>query len=311
VDEVDAVFRRTAAAAVGMCPTNHHFPENLLAVLRMIARKRPKPFRWHRQIDPARWKDVNAHPCALNGWLSGTPPTKVATRFLLDVKIVRRLYGYLGEDDSELKKIMVKRFLYHTVRDLVTNTSLAIIGDSKRVPKREVRYQDFRRTWRYNGLRCDQMEPTDKVVRDLDDVIRESGPAGNTFLDYLQLGSSPLCHGRVLRHREVVLYRIGTEWTDPAGRPADDDAEDMMTRVRADYVESLARWYDGRNIPEDGRRREIYEEVAGTLGKPDERKRALVDCLTFRSNPATDLQEAAFTWLKVNGCTPLQAFGGC
>lgn len=311
VGEVDDVFRRTVAAAAGTCTTNHRFPENLLAVLDMIARKHPKPFRWHGQISPDRWKEANSYVGALFGWLSGLEPDQAASTFMFDPDIVRRIYGHLGADHSKLKIAMVKRYLCHVVYHLTNTTSLAIIGDVDRIPKHEVRYQDFSRTWRWDSVQCEKLQPTDKPVRDLDDLILASGVTGTSFMDYLRLESSPVCHQRLLRHLEVALYRIGTEWTDPEGFPPGTGGGAQLHRLQNDYVESLARWYDDRPAPDHPDTLKVYERITRMLGKPDERKRALVDCLAFRSSSADDLQEAAFTWLKINGCTPLQAMGGC
>lgn len=310
VEKPDANFRRIAAAAVGTCPTSHQFPDNLLDVLKMIARKRPKAFRWHTQIGPARWKETNTYTGALTGWLSDLTPADAARTFLVDESTVERMYGYLGAGHSMLKTAMAKRFLYRLVHDLVTTTNLAIVGDVKRVPKRQIRYQDFSRTWRFNGIRCERLDPTDKVIRDLDDDISQAGPAGESFLYYLRLGSGPICHHSILQYEEIAIYRIGTEWTDPEGHPSDSTGNGTFNRLQADYVESVARWYDGRSAPAQSESRRIHEQVCKVLGKPDERKRTLVDCFRFRSKPAGDLQEATFHWFKVNGCTPLQPLEG-
>jgi len=309
--DLDDTFRRTAAAAAGTCTTNHRFPDNLLAVLEMIAHRHPRPFRWHGQIGPDRWREANSYAGALSGWLAGLPPDQAAASLMLDRETVNRIYSYLGPDRSKLKLAMVRRYLCHLVYHLANTTSLAIIGDDARIPRHEVRYQDYSRAWRWDGVRCEKLQPTDKPVRDLDDVILAAGVAGTNFLDYLRLESSPVCHQRILRHLEVALYRIGSEWTDPQGLPAGGGGGAQLHRLQNDYVESLARWYDDRGAPEQPETLKAYQQVAAILGKPDERKRALLDCLSFRSSSADDLQEAAFTWLKTHGCTPLQALEGC
>jgi len=308
---LDDTFRRTAAAAAGTCTTNHRFPDNLLDVLEMIARKHPKPFRWHGQISPERWTEANSYTGALSGWLAELTAEQSAVSFLLDEEITHRIYSYLGTERSKLKVAMVKRYLCHAVHHLTNTTSLAIIGDADRIPKHQVRYQNFTRAWRWDGVQCEKLQPTDKPIRDLDDIILASGISGTSFLDYLRLESSPICHQRILRHMEVVIFRIGSEWTDPEGLPPGSGGATQLRRLQADYMESLSRWYDDRSAPDQPEARKVHEQVCHILGKPDERKRALVDCLAFRSSSAEDLQEAAFSWLRVNGCTPLQALGGC
>jgi len=311
LDAIDDNFKRTAAAATGTCATNHRFPANLLAILQMISSNRPKPFRWHGQIGPERWKEANSYTGALSGWLSGLSPEQAVAELHLQDDIVHSIYKSLREERTPRTLAMVRRYLCHVVYHLANTSSLAIIGEARKVPKRELRYQDFSPTWRWDGIRCEQLQPTDKSIRDLEDTILATGAAGINFLDYLRIESSPVCHQRVLRHLEVAVYRIGSEWTDPEGLPPGGGGGNQLNRLRADYIDAIARWYDDRGTPEAPGARTIYDEVVGILGTPDERKRALVDCLSFRSSSAEDLQEAAFTWLKTNGCTPLQALEGC
>lgn len=310
IGELDDTFKRTVAAAAGTCTSNHRFPDNLLAVLDMIAHKRPKPFRWHGQIGPDRWREANSYAGALSGWFSELTADQAAAALLLDEDIVNRIYGYLGPERSALKIAMAKRYLCQLVHHLSGTTSLAIIGDEDKIPRREVRYQDFSRAWHWDGVRCERLQPTDKPIRDLEDVILGAGVCGVSFMDYLRLESSPICHQRILRHLEVAVYRIGSECGDPEGLPPGGGGAAQLHRLHADYVDALARWYDGRETPEAPEAKKVYDRIAKILGKPDERKRALIDCIGFRSRSAEDLQEATFTWLQSHGCTPLQAMDG-
>lgn len=304
---IDGEFRRVAAVAVGTCLTNHEFPESLLRVLKMIRRNKALPFRWHGQVAPDRWREVNTYVVAMQGWLAMRAPKGVAMDFGVPPEVVGRVYDYLGTERTAVKVAMVRRFMYYVVRHLATTTNLTIIGDEDEVRQRELRYQDFTAAWRDDGIEYQSLDPNDKRVRDLNEIIQSAGASGDAFLNYVLRDSTPACHQRMLRYHDIALYRIGREWTEPEARPTGQMSGDEYRRQFELHIDVLARWHDGRPSPSEARSREISSRVRQTLGEPDDRKRALLDCFTFRSGPATDLQEAAYNWLRANSHAPLMA----
>ena len=304
VKDLDENYRHLAAMAVGTCLVHYRFPDTLFRVLDRIARNQPAPFRWHGQVPPDRWRDMNSYTVAMHAWLNRESPEAAAQEWQLPMETITKVYRYLQGERSPVKLAMVKRFLYQMVRMLVTTTNLSIVGDEENVPVRELRYQDYSRAWEVDGDEYQFLDPTDKPVRVLNEIIANSGPGGDAFLNYLERESTPICHLRSPRFQDLALYRIGSEWTEPGARPPELGNNHVQRQEFELYTGAVARWHDGRPAPDD-RNRKADEQVQKITGPADERKRALVDCFFFRSASAADLQEAAYLWLQTNGHVPI------
>ena len=110
--------------------------------------------------------------------------------------------------------------------------------------------------------------------------------------------TQPFCQQKLLRYQQTALYRISMKWTDPGAKPPGGLNGPDFEALAPVYESAVGHWYEDLKRPARGNHREVYDKVYRLLGERTECKRAIIDCLVWRSKPATDLQEAAYSWLK-------------
>ncbi len=293
--------RRLMAVTVGVCAHNYNFPESLHRLLRMLNTGEARPFRWHGHVDPKRWLDINTVVVAIQGWLREKSVVSMSRQYGVKQKRLRTLMDCIGPERSHIKRAMLRRLLWNLIDNAVHTTGLGIIGDCNQVPASELKYLDFRQAYRFDDERYyHELGPQDRPIRELDEQIEGFGQSGVSFLSYVKTATPPFCQQKMLRYQQIALYRIARKWTDPTARPPGGIPRAHYETLFHTYEDAVSRWYESLGPPRETRKPEIYRKVFKLLGEPTECKRAVVDCLVFRSKSAQDLQEAAFYWLKEN-----------
>ena len=291
--------RRLMAAAVGTCQHHYSFPENLHILFRAMEKGEARPFRWHGQVGPKRWLGINTVIVAIQGWLEGKSAVSISRQWGVKQKDIQVYLDLIGAEASHVKRAMLRRLLWNIIDNAVHNTGLGIVGDCKQVAERDNEYVDFTEAYRWDAKNYYfNMRIENQAIRDLDDEILGFGNSGQAFLNYVKTPTQPFCQQKLLRSQRVALFRVSNRWTDPSAKlPEEIDRPDFETFAPA-YEHAVSRWYEGQGMPPHPSYPEIYKEVFTLLGEPTECKRAIADCLVWRSKSATDLQEAAYTWLK-------------
>lgn len=291
--------RRLMAAAVGTCSHHYSFPENLHDLFSAMNAGEAKPFRWHGQVCPRRWLGINTVIVAIQGWLAGKSAVSISRQWGLRQKDIQVYLDLIGAEPSHVKRAMLRRLLWNFIDNAVHSTGLGIVGDCKQVPERDNRYTDFTEAYRFDAKNYYfNMRIEDAPIRALEDELLGFGASGQAFLNYVKTPTQPYCQQKLLRYQRVAIFRISNRWTDPSAKlPSDFERPDFETFAPT-YEHAVSRWYEGQGLPAKTQNREIYEKVFQLLGEPTECKRAVADCLVWRSKAAQDLQEAAYTWLK-------------
>jgi len=293
--------RRLMAVTVGVCAYNYNFPESLHRLLRMLNAGEALPFRWHGHVDPKRWLVINTIIVAIQGWLQERSVVSLSRQYGVKQHHLRTLIDCVGPERSHIKQAMLRRLLWNLIDNAVHRTGLGIIGDCDQVSASELKYLDFREAYRLDDERYYyQFRAQDQPIRELDEEIESFGQSGVSFLSYVKLPTPPFCQQKMLRYQQIALYRIGRKWTDPTGRPPGGIRRAYYETLFHTYQDAVSRWYETLGAPRETTKPEIYRKVFQLLGEPTECKRAIVDCLVFRSKSSQDLQEAAFYWLKEN-----------
>lgn len=300
--------RRLMVAAIGTCTHHYTFPDNMTGFLRMVGKGRARPFRWHGHVDPKRWIDINTLVVGIQGWLQDKSIVTLSREFPVRQKDLGDVMKLIGNNRSPLKRAMLQRQLWSIIRGICNSTRLGIIGDPAEVPKREIIYVDFREAYRLDGGRYFfEFKREEMPIRRLEEKIEATGgKSGAAFLAHAKLPLVPFCTQALVRMQRVTLYRIGRQWTDPFASPPGGVPRPRYQELQEDFAEAINRWYEEQDPAANGRNPEVGSEVARLLGKPDAAKRAVVDCLTFRSKLAQDLQEATFYWLEKQGLCAAQ-----
>jgi len=292
-------IRRLMAVAVGVCSHKYDFPENLHGLMRMVDDGIARPFRWHGHVSPARWLAIHAVIVAIQGWLEEKSVISLSRTWGLKQDALKRYVDLIGPERSHIKRAMLKRLLWNLIDNAVHTTGLGIIGDCEEVSEKEITYVDFTEAYRWDEKRYYfEMRLEDQTIRKLDDEIQTFGQSGAGFLSYVKMPMQPFCQQKMLRYQQVALFRIGLKWREPDARPPGGIPRSDYETLFSTYTDAVSRWYEELRLPTDGDKRQIYEKVLKLLGKRTECKRAIIDCLVFRSKPAQDLQEAAYQWLK-------------
>ena len=293
--------RHLMAVAVGVCAHNYSFPESLHRLLRMVNTGAAKPFRWHGHVDPKRWIAINTVIVAIQGWLHEKSVVSMSRQYGVPQKALKTLTGCIGVERSHIKSAMLRRLLWNLIDNAVHNTGLGIIGDCEEVAPAEVKYLDFGDAYRFDDERYyHELRPEDRPIRELDEEIESFGQSGVGFLSYVRTPTPPFCQQKMLRYQQIALHRIAGKWTDPTSRPPGGVPRSHYETLFAAYTDAISRWYEDLKPARDTGSPEVYQRVSRLLGGQTECKRAVVDCLIFRSKSAQDLQEAAFYWLKEN-----------
>jgi len=282
-----------------VCAHNYNFPENLHRLMRTVETGVAQPFRWHGTVSPKRWLGINTVIVAIQGWLEEKTATSLSRTYGLKQKDLSLLLSCMGSEQSHIKRAMLKRLLWNLIDNAVHHTGLGIIGDCEEVARKDIEYRDFTEAYRWDDRTYYfELLYTDKPVRDLEEEIQGYGQSGVAFASYIRLPTGPFCQQKILRCQQLALYRVARKWTDPTARPPGGIPRSHYETHFQTYSDAVSRWYEGQGLPKATDHPDMYEKVFGLLGKPTECKRAVIDCLVFRSKPAQDLQEAAFHWLK-------------
>lgn len=291
--------RRLMAVSVGVCSHNYDFPESLHRLMRMVDAGVARPFRWHGHISPARWKAINTVIVAIQGWLEEKSVVSLSRQYALSQKDLSRYTKLIGADRSHIKRAMLKRLLWNLIDHAVHSTGLGIIGRCEEVPPKEVQYFDFSEAYRLDsGRYYYEFAAQDKPIRDLEDQIQSYGHSGPSFVSYVRTPTLPFCQQKMLRYQQGVLHGIAEKWSDPTARPPGGIPRSQYEAFFNTYADAVTRWYEDLGLPRQSGNMALYEKIFKLLGKRTECKRAILDCLVFRSKSAQDLQEAAFHWLK-------------
>lgn len=293
--------RRLMAVAVGVCAHNYDFPQSLHRLLRMVNDGEAKPFRWHGHVDPKRWLAINTVIIAIQGWLQEASIVSLSRQYSVTQKHLKTLTNCMGAERSHIKRAMLRRLLWNLIDNAVHNTGLGIIGDCEEIPPAELKYLDFTEAYRFDEDRYYyELRPEDRPIRELDEEIESFGQSGVSFLSYVKMPTPPFCQQKMLRYQQIALHRIAGKWTDPTARPPGGVPRSHYETLFDTYSNAISRWYEDLGPARATDSPEVYETVFKLLGARTECKRAVVDCLIFRSKSAQDLQEAAFYWLKEN-----------
>jgi hypothetical protein len=291
--------RRLMAVSVGVCSHNYDFPENLHRLMRMVEDGVAQPFRWHGHVSPARWQSINTVIVAIQGWLEEKSVISLSRTWGLKQEWLRRYLELIGPEPSHIKRAMLRRLLWNLIDNAVHGTGLGMIGNCDEVDAKELTYLDFTQAYGWDDKRYYfEMRPEDQAIRKLDDEILSFGQSGAAFLSYVKMPMAPFCQQKILRYQQVALHRIGGKWRDPNARPPGGVPRSEYEMLFDTYADAVSRWNEELRMPAADGKLKVYEKVLKLLGKRTECKRAVVDCLVFRSKPASDLQEAAYQWLK-------------
>ena len=291
--------RRLMTVAVGVCAHNYDFPGNLHCLLNMVNTGVAKPFRWHGHVSPRRWTAINTVIVAIQGWIQEKSVVSLSRAYGLKQSELKRYLDLIGPEPSHIKRAMLKRLLWNIIDAAVHNTGLGIIGDCEEVARAEVEYRDFTEAYRWDEKQYYyQLRNENQAVRRLEDEIQSLGQSGTSFMSYIRTPIPAFCQQKTLRYQQVALFRIAEKWTDPLARPPGGIPRSEYEKLFNTYVDAISRWYEDLRLPAKTERRDIYEKVFKLLGERSELKRAIVDCLIFRSKSAQDLQEAAYYWLR-------------
>jgi hypothetical protein len=291
--------RRLMAAAVGTCSHHYSFPENLHQLFAAMNAGDARPFRWHGQVGPKRWLSVNTAIVAIRGWLADKSAVSISRQWGIRQKDIQVYLDLIGKEPSHIKRAMLKRLLWNIIDNAVHDTGLGIVGDCKQVRERDNTFADFTEAYRWDEKSYYfELRPENLPLRALDEEIAGFGVSGQAFLNYVRTPTQPFCQQKLMRYRQLALFRISNRWTDPSARPPAGIPQSDFEALAPTYERAVSRWYEGQKIPAHAAHRDVYERVFGLLGEITECKRAVVDCLVWRSKPATDLQEAAYAWLR-------------
>ena len=291
--------RRLMASAVGTCSHHYTFPENLHHLFAAMEAGEARPFRWHGQVGPKRWIGINTGIVAIQGWLAGKSAVSISRQWGVKQKDLQFYLDLIGPDPSHVKRAMLKRLLWNIIDNAVHDTGLGIVGDCRQVSERENTFVDFTEAYRWDARTFYfDLRPENQPLRTLEEEIAGFGMSGQAFLGFVKTPTQPFCQQKLLRYQQTALYRISLKWADPSAKPPVPLAGVDYEALAPIYESAVARWYESQKIPMRGDHREIYEKVFALLGELTECKRAVADCLVWRSKSATDLQEAAYTWLK-------------
>jgi hypothetical protein len=298
-DVISENTRRVMTAAVGVCFHNYDFPNNVHHVLEMIGSGVAKPFHWHGHVAPARWVAINTMIVAIQGWLWKRSPVTLSRTFGVKQKDLSRIIRIIGPGRTPVKEAMLRRLLWNIIDNTVHNTRLGIVGNCEEVPDEEITYPDFSDAYLYDERRhYYELRVEEQPMRTVEEVIERAGQSGSAFLSYVKTPLPPFCQQKMLRYQEVALFRISRLWTEPFANPPGGVPRSYYEDLYKAYEQAIGHWYEGQPTAAVVNHREVFETVWELLGERTERKRALLDCLIFRSKPAQDLQEAAFYWLK-------------
>ena len=269
----------------------------------MVGQRKARPFRWHGHVDPQRWKDINTIVVGIQGWLREKSIVTLSREFGVKQKALADIMDLIGTDRSPLKRAMLQRHLWSIIQAVCSSTRLGIIGDGDEVPRKDITYIDFKEAYRLDGGGYYfEFKREEMPIRLLEEKIEAvGGKSGSAFLTHAKLPQAPSCTQTLIRMQRVTLYRIGKQWTDPFAVLPGGVQRSMYELHMDDYADAINRWYEEQPPGRGARNAETFEEVSRLLGKPNDARRAVVDCLTFRSKPAQDLQEATFHWLEKQG----------
>lgn len=291
--------RRLMAAAVGTCSHHYSFPDNLHALFASMDAGEARPFRWHGQVGPERWLAINTGIVAIQGWLAGKSAVSLSRQWGIRQKDLQFYLDLIGSGASHVKRAMLKRLLWNIIDNAVHDTGLGIVGDCKQVDDEENTYVDFTEAYRWDAKsHYFDLRAENQPMRGLDEEIAGFGGSGQAFLNFVKTPTQPFCQQKLLRYQQTALFRISLKWSDPSAKPPVALAGVDYEALAPIYETAVARWYEDLKLPTRDNHREIYEKVYKLLGERTECKRAVADCLVWRSKPATDLQEAAYTWLR-------------